>query len=128
MKISQAKVDENKLKAYTANIAKTCQPEGEPFGEVHDIVEKANPTQDEKCFITCTMTKWGLLSENGKFQPDGVRKVNEAIREFDDNPAEYKNADEAIIAKCSAIEKPEKCDKGYAIAECGFKVFDEIHG
>ncbi|XP_037917225.1 uncharacterized protein LOC119655411 isoform X3 [Hermetia illucens] len=96
--------------------------------DIHEIVEKGNPTQDAKCFVTCIMTKWGLLSEDGGFQPDGVRKVTKAIREFDRNPAEYKDIDEVIITKCGAIEEPEKCNKRYAIAECGFKVFTEIQG
>ncbi|XP_037917224.1 uncharacterized protein LOC119655411 isoform X2 [Hermetia illucens] len=116
----QAKVYGKKIEKNTT----ACQPEG----DIHEIVEKGNPTQDAKCFVTCIMTKWGLLSEDGGFQPDGVRKVTKAIREFDRNPAEYKDIDEVIITKCGAIEEPEKCNKRYAIAECGFKVFTEIQG
>ena len=124
----QAKLDGKKVRAFTANIAKACQPKTTPFDEIHEIIGKGKPTAEEKCFVTCAITKGGLLSNNGEFQPDGIKKINEAMREFDDNPAEYKNIDEVIIANCGGIEKPEKCDKGYAIAECSLKAFIDVHG
>ncbi|CAD7087542.1 unnamed protein product [Hermetia illucens] len=121
----QAKDDGKKIGEYIANITKACLSEGEPFGDMQEIIEEGNPTQNEKCVIACIMTNWGMLSENGEFQPDGVREVHKAIQASDRYLEKYKNIDEVIIAKCGSIDEPEKCDKGYALAECCFKIFAE---
>ncbi|XP_037914273.1 uncharacterized protein LOC119653595 [Hermetia illucens] len=126
--ISQAKLDPQKVRDYTNNFTKSCQPESTHFGDVHAMLQKTDPSRDEKCFITCTLMELGLLSESGEFQKKGFIKVNKDIQKFDDNPEQLKNIDEPIIDKCGDIHSPEKCHKGFAIAECGFRVYAEIHG
>ncbi|KAF2881144.1 hypothetical protein ILUMI_25018 [Ignelater luminosus] len=75
---------------------------------VEKLIKNSEFSDDNtiKCFLKCVYTKAGVMSEDGKFNADELKKTLE-----DDQSPD-------LVNKCKDLKGSDNCDTAFLVAKC----------